>query len=56
MPFNLPIFQTTSETKAAALFDCLGLLFGSGTSPRPAQAQPQLFERSRPQPQVLASK
>lgn len=50
------IFQTTMTTKAAALFQLLLLLFCSGTSPpRPAQAQPQLSESSRPQPQVLLS-
>lgn len=48
------IFQTTMTTKAAALFQLLLLLFCSGTSPpRPAQAQPQLSESIRPQPQVL---
>lgn len=50
------IFQTTLTTKAAALFRLLLLLFCSGTSPpRPAQAQPQLSESTRPQPQVLLS-
>lgn len=43
-------------TKAAALFQLLLLLFCSGTSPpHPAQAQPQLSECTRPQPQVLLS-
>lgn len=40
----------------AALFPLLLLLFCSGTSPpRPVQAQPQLSESTRPQPQVLLS-
>lgn len=43
-------------TKAATRFQLLLLLFCSGTSPpHPAQAQPQLSESTRPQPQVLLS-
>jgi len=50
------MFQTMLTKKTAVLFRLLLLLFSSGTSPpRPAQAQPQLSESTRPQPQVLLS-